>query len=160
MNQDDSTNKVLKKHRDTLQRLNALENAINRKLVEKRRRMSALMDIMPEYRKTLAQIYISATYEKFSEPIMKQHVVKETVTNPVIQPINPTIMQTGYNPMFSGVMQPPVQLLQQQTTETRTTIAERQVKGKWKLLIEGRVITPSIDIGDSNLDDTDDTNNR
>lgn len=136
-----SNNAAVKRHREILQSLNALEDAVNRKSVEKRRKIAALMDTMPEHRKTLARVFISATYEKFSEPITKQYAMKTTVMNPEVSHVNPMVMEAGFNPMFPTEMQP----MQSPKKETTKTLSTRQVKGKWKLLIQGRTITPSID---------------
>ena len=134
-----------KRYREKLQEIQALEYSVMRKTCEKRRKIVALLDQMPAYRKTIARYFISVTYEKVDE---------QTNEMPVNDNFNPAPIENRGMNVDSGldplpeIMQQNLQAPTQTVEEMKNTQTSRQIRGKWTLLIDGCLVHPNTEYGD------------
>lgn len=123
------------RHRQKLQQLNVLEHNLVTKSIEKRRKIVSLIydeHAMPIHRKTLARAFISASYEKYDEPITKSAVMTTYVPDKKAMQQAMAMTATGF--MFQPLA------LQNMPKVKKTSLTARQVRGKWTLIVQGRLL--------------------
>lgn len=128
-----------KKNRKLLQKINALEHNLIQNTIKKRRKISALIEGESAFRKSLARVYISSTYEKLSAAVVKPAVVNVASTNHLMMAGNHGF---AHNPMMASFPGMPIN---PSIDAVKSTVTQRQVKGKWRVVVQGRLVIPHLD---------------
>jgi len=140
------------KNRKLLQKINALEHNLSQNTIKKRRKISALIEGEGAYRKSLARVYISSTYEKLSAAVVKPAVVTAASVSHVMMAGNHGFVPNPIMPGFSAI----AMNHHQSDDLLKSTVTQRQVKGKWKVVVQGRLIIPHLDHLSAKLMDDED----